>query len=135
MSKHHIFPIRVYYEDTDAGGIVYHSNFLNFTERARSEALREAGMDQSALWKSHGIGFVMRHASVDYLKPARLDDLLNVETHLEKLGRASMTLIHTLTRDKMTLAKVHVKLAVIDRDFKLVEVNEELKKLLGKIFG
>lgn len=134
MSKPHSFPIRVYYEDTDAGGIVYHANYLNFAERARTEALREAGIDQSALWKTHGIGFVVRKATVDYSRPARLDDMLAVETHLEKWGRASLTLVQTIRRGSETLANVHIKLAVIDKDFGLVEVSEEIKKLMEKIF-
>lgn len=133
-NKPHSFPIRVYYEDTDAGGIVYHANYLNFAERARTEALRDAGIDQSVLWKTHGIGFVVRKATIDYSRPARLDDLLRVETHLEKWGRASLTLVQTIRRDQETLAVVHVKLAVIDHEFGLVEVSEELKKLLSKIF-
>ena len=134
MTKPHLFPIRVYYEDTDAGGIVYHANYLNFAERARTEALRDAGINQSLLWQSHGVGFVVRHAGIDYSRPARLDDALVVETQLEKWGRASLTLLQTIRRGEETLAKVHIKLAVIDRDFRLVEISEELKTLLGKIF-
>jgi acyl-CoA thioester hydrolase len=131
----HLFPIRVYYEDTDAGGIVYHANYLNFAERARTEALRDAGINQSLLWQSHGVGFVVRKAVVDYSRPARLDDLLSVETHLEKWGRASLTLLQTIKRGDETLANVHIKLAVIDRDFRLVEVSDELKQLMGRVFG
>lgn len=132
--KSHCFPIRVYYEDTDAGGIVYHSNYLNFAERARTEALREAGANQSALWQTHGIGFVVRRATVDYSRPARLDDELVVETSLQEFGKASLTLEQIIRRGNETLASVHIKLAIIDRDFKLVALSDELKKLFNKIF-
>lgn len=133
-SRKHLFPIRVYYEDTDAGGIVYHSNYLNFAERARTEALREAGANQSALWQTHGIGFVVRRATVDYSRPARLDDELVVETSLQEFGKASLTLEQIIRRGNETLASVHIKLAIIDRDFKLVALSDELKKLFNKIF-
>lgn len=132
--KPHIFPIRVYWEDTDASGIVYHANHIKFAERARTEALRDAGLSQSILWDTKGIGFVVRRLSCDYHRPMRLDDAITVETHLEKWGRASLTLIQTIKRGEETIATLHVKLAVIDRDFKLVEVTDELKKLLSKIF-
>ena len=132
--KPHQFPIRVYYEDTDAGGIVYHANYLNFAERARTEALRDAGVSQSGLWESHGIGFVARTASIDYKLPARLDDSLVVETSLEKFGKASLTLVQVIMRGEERVATVHIKLAVIDRDFKLVTLTGEIRDLLHNIF-
>lgn len=131
----HYFPLRVYYEDTDAGGIVYHSNYLNFVERARTESLREAGLNQSKLRETHGIGFVARHATIDYTKPGYLDDALMVETTIEKYGKASFTLIQTVKRDEDILATVKVKLAIIDENFKLVKISEELRQTFNKVFG
>ncbi|MFW0776486.1 MAG: tol-pal system-associated acyl-CoA thioesterase [Rickettsiales bacterium] len=130
----HKFPIRVYYEDTDAGGIVYHANYLNFCERARTEALRDAEISQSGLWKSHGIGFVARSASIDYKRPMHLDDMVVVETSLEKFGKASLTLKQVIMRGEERIATIIIKMAVIDREFKLVTLTGELRELLQKIF-
>ncbi|MDP3440820.1 MAG: tol-pal system-associated acyl-CoA thioesterase [Azonexus sp.] len=80
-------PVRVYYEDTDAGGVVYYANYLKFFERCRSEWMRFAGHDQSQLASDAGIGFVARKVSCEYLKPARLDDQLTVGLEVEKLTR------------------------------------------------
>ena len=134
MKPHH-FPIRVYYEDTDAGGVVYHANYIKFAERARTEALRAAGINQSALWDVDNIGFVVRRLSCDYSRPARLDDALMVETRLQEFGKASVSLTQIVKRGDDTLATLHVKLAIIDRDFKLVKLSGELKQTLAKIFG
>ena len=80
-------PVRVYYEDTDAGGVVYYANYLKFFERCRTEWMRQIGHDQSQLAADAGIAFVARKASCEYLKPARLDDLLTVGLEVEKLTR------------------------------------------------
>lgn len=85
-----ILPLRVYYEDTDAGGVVYHSNYLNFMERARTELLRELGYDQDVLNTQLGILFVVHSLQLDYLKPARFNEQLQVRTSVTKLARASV---------------------------------------------
>lgn len=89
----HVFtlPVRVYYEDTDAGGVVYYANYLRFFERCRTEWLRSIGHHQSELLAESGLAFVVRSVSVDYQKPARLDDLLEIGLAVEKLGRAQIT--------------------------------------------
>lgn len=89
-SKAYALPVRVYYEDTDAAGIVYYANYLKYFERCRTEWMRQAGHDQSALRETHQIAFLVKHVSVDYQKPARLDDLLTVQLEVEKLGRAQV---------------------------------------------
>lgn len=115
----HRHQIRVYWEDTDAGGIVYHSNYLNFAERARTEMVRAMGLKQSEM-ASDGKGhvFAVRRAEIDFLKPARLDDLLQVETEVTALGGASMELSQTIRRldDGADLACLHIKLAFITLD-------------------
>jgi acyl-CoA thioester hydrolase len=88
----HRFTVRVYYEDTDAGGVVYHASYLRFAERARTEALRDAGAPHDALHGTHGLIFVVRHLEMDYLRPTRLDSLLDIETTPVALGGASVTL-------------------------------------------
>jgi acyl-CoA thioester hydrolase len=83
-------PVRVYYEDTDAGGVVYYANYLKFLERCRSEWLRSIGFEQAGLLRDSGIAFVVRSVRLDYLKPARLDDLLAVSLAVEKITRSQI---------------------------------------------
>jgi acyl-CoA thioester hydrolase len=85
-----IWPIRVYYEDTDSGGVVYHSNYLNFMERARTEWLRSMALEQDDIIKQHSIVFVVHSLSIDYIKPALFNEALVVKTCIEKLARASI---------------------------------------------
>jgi acyl-CoA thioester hydrolase len=88
----HLWPLRVYFEDTDAGGIVYHARFLAFAERARTEALRDLGAPHQELVDRHGLLFIVRRVKVDYLSPARLDDQLVVATRVTELRHVSVTL-------------------------------------------
>ena len=85
-----VWPVRVYYEDTDSGGVVYHSNYLNFMERARTEWLRSLQLEQDGLINEYGIIFVVRSLSIDYLKPALFNDALYVKSKIKKLSRASL---------------------------------------------
>ena len=85
-----IFPIRVYYEDTDSGGVVYYANYLKFMERARTEYLRSLGFEQDELVANEGVLFAVRSLKVDYLKPARFNQLLNVSAQLVEIGKASL---------------------------------------------
>lgn len=82
--------LRVYYEDTDAAGIVYHANFLKFMERARTEWLRSLGFEQDQIAREHGIGFVVRRAELDYLRPARFNDELGAIVRVHRCGKASV---------------------------------------------
>lgn len=109
----HRYPIRVYYEDTDAGGIVYHANYLRFAERARTEALRDAGVPHSALVERHGLMFVVHRADIDYMRPARLDDLLMVETETLDVTAASVLLRQTVMGSSGTCAEARIKLACV----------------------
>lgn len=118
MTKPHTFALRTYYEDTDAGGIVYHASYLRFTERARTEWLRDLGINQDELRQSQSLGFVVTSLSVDYHRPAKLDDALEVVTTLTELGRATMKLKQEVWRpDQATgskLATLHVTVACVE---------------------
>ena len=83
-------PVRIYYEDTDAGGVVYYANYLKFLERCRTEWLRAIGHEQADLLRDPGIAFVVRSVSLEYLKPARLDDMLLVSLEVEKISRSQI---------------------------------------------
>ncbi|MDR2451509.1 MAG: tol-pal system-associated acyl-CoA thioesterase [Candidatus Accumulibacter sp.] len=98
-SRAFAFPVRVYYEDTDAGGVVYYANYLKFLERCRSEWLRSIGCEQAGLLRESGIAFVVRSVSLDYLKPARLDDLLTVSLAVEKITRSQVFFRQHIRRD------------------------------------
>jgi acyl-CoA thioester hydrolase len=110
----HRFPIRVYYEDTDAAGIVYYANYLKFAERARTEWLREIGGDEARVLKDSGLLFVVRRCEVEYLQAARLDDLLEVETRVTGFAGATLDLAQTVRRDAVDLVAMSVKLACLN---------------------
>ena len=108
----HSFPIRVYYEDTDLAGIVYYANYLKFIERARSEWLRELGVDQLRL-KAGGLVFAVRHLEADYLTPARFDNLLAVETGLNTLGSARIVMDQRVLRGERVLFAARVTVVCV----------------------
>ncbi len=110
--KVHRHPARVYYEDTDAGGIVYHANYLNFAERGRTEALRDLGVPHAEMSALHGLFFMVRRIKVDYLAAARLDDSLVVETTTLAVGGATVDLRQDVVRaeDGLLLARLELQL-------------------------
>jgi len=108
------WPVRVYYEDTDAGGIVFYANYLKFFERARTEWLRALDVGQQALMLEDKAIFVVKSASVDYHAPARLDDVLNLTLSIEKLGRASVLFVQQAWRGDALLASATVKVGCVD---------------------
>lgn len=111
----HRHAVRVYWEDTDASGIVFYANYLRYTERARTEWLRRLGVNQSALLDETGMAFVVRQVSVGYRAPARLDDVLEVRSRLSELRPASLTLEQRVQRGEELLVQSSVQLACIDR--------------------
>lgn len=109
----HLFPVRVYYEDTDAAGVVYHASYLQFAERARTEMLRGAGLHQSQLLAEEGIAFVVRQCIADFFLPARLDDGLIVASRMMDLRGASLDLEQIVRRGDADLVRLQVKLACL----------------------
>lgn len=109
--------VRVYYEDTDAGGIVYHARYLAFAERARTEALREAGVPHDELATHYGLIFVVHRVEMDYVRPARLDDLLVVTTRTVELGGAALSVLHEFRRldggEERPVGMARIRLACI----------------------
>lgn len=108
------WPVRVYYEDTDLGGVVYYANYLKFMERARTEWLRAAGVDQTRLLAEHGLLFVITGCEVSYLKPARFDDLLEVSVALAGTGRSRFSVTQQVRRGDELLVTGLVSAACID---------------------
>jgi acyl-CoA thioester hydrolase len=128
----HHFPVRVFYEDTDAAGIVYYANYLKFVERARTEMMREAGIHHSALAAGPGIAFIVRRCLADYRLPAKLDDLLDIRTRILKLAGASIEAEQTVWRDDTLLVRIEVKLGCIDRAGRAVRLPTELRQALTR---
>ena len=114
MTHHHA--VRVYYEDTDAGGVVYHARFLAFAERARTEALRHIGAPHAELMRDHGLAFVVRRAEMDYLRPSRLDDVLDVVTGPWVPGGARVTVAQRIERSGQPLVTLRIMLAAVGAD-------------------
>ena len=127
------WPVRVYWEDTDAGGVVYYANYLKFMERARSEWLRALGFEQDALRDEGGVVFVVRRVAVDYLSPARFNDQIDVSVSLHEVGRASLSLRQTLSRGPSQLVSAQVTLACVDAvRFKPVKIPVPILQALAQ---
>ena len=127
------WPVRVYWEDTDAGGVVYYANYLKFMERARSEWLRASGFEQDVLRDEAGVVFVVRRVEVDYLSPARFNDQLDVSVTLLELGRASLVLTQSLSRGDALLVAAQVTLACVDATrFKPVKIPAPILQALAQ---
>ncbi len=107
----HVFALRVYYEDTDAGGVVYYASYLRYAERARTEMLRDLGFAHAAMAAETGAAFAVRRCTIEYLRPARLDDLLAVHTRLVDVGGATVDAEQVVCRDGAPLARLDVRLA------------------------
>ena len=125
----HVHPVRVYYEDTDFGGVVYYANYLKFLERGRTEALRALGVDQIAL-KDAGQVFVVRRVLADYLAPARFDDVLNVRTRVGWLKRASCLMEQDIVRGETRLMTAAVTVACMGMDGRPCRLPPEVHRRL-----
>lgn len=123
------FPQRVYFEDTDAGGVVYHAQYIKFLERARTEWLRYLGFTNSELERNYKMLFVVSEIAVEFVKPARLDDALNVSVAIENLGRVRVTFHQEIRRGEDILVKARVAVATLAVDsFKPIEIPADVKK-------
>lgn len=126
-----VLPVRVYYEDTDAAGVVYYANYLRFLERARTEWLRALGFDQSQLARTHGVAFAARSLSVEYLKAAQLDDALNVIAEVESMGRAQLVFAQRVERGNEVLLEAKLRVACIDaKRLKPAPIPDEVRTKL-----
>ncbi|MFZ7307790.1 tol-pal system-associated acyl-CoA thioesterase [Avibacterium avium] len=121
-------PIRVYYEDTDAGGVVYHARYLHFFERARTDYLRGLGFSQQALLDEHNLAFVVKTMQIDYRLAAKLDDLLTVETEISGIKGATILFSQQIKRNDVLICTAEVKVACVDlTKMKPVAIPQEIK--------
>lgn len=126
----HRHAVRVYYEDTDSGGIVYYANYLKFAERARTELIRANGVEHGSLKAERGMVFAVRHCTADYRRPALLDDLLTVESKLTSVGGASFDISQDIYRGDTLLVALHVKMACLDNAGRPARLPPAIRALL-----
>jgi acyl-CoA thioester hydrolase len=128
------WPIRVYYEDTDSGGVVYHSNYLNFMERARTEWLRQLGFEQTYIRDELNVIFVVHNMQITFKKPAKFNDMLTITSQLTNIGRGSFEFLQTINVNQQTLVEAQVKLACVNAlTFKPVGIPEPIKSTMEQI--
>ncbi|MGE4370971.1 MAG: tol-pal system-associated acyl-CoA thioesterase [Burkholderiaceae bacterium] len=125
--------VRVYYEDTDAGGVMYYANYLKFFERARTEWLRRLGVEQSDLVRQAGILFVVKNLEIQYRKPARLDDLLQIISRITRVGPASITFLQYAVNQDTVLCESTIQVACVQAEtLRPVPLTQYLRNLLEK---
>jgi len=123
------FPVRVYFENTDAGGVVYHGEYLKFLERARTEWLRHLGFDHQTLAREYRVVFVVTAAAIDFTRAARLDDTLAISVRLESLGKVRCVFAQEVRRDDEVLVAARITVACVTGDnFKPAEIPGGLRK-------
>jgi len=127
----HIFPVRVYYEDTDLAGIVYYANYLKFIERGRSEWVREMGIDQVAMKRDAGVVFAVRRVEADYLQPAKFDDQLDVSTTISTVSAARIVLDQMVLRDDAALFTAQVTLVALDAQGRPTRLPAEFRRKIA----
>jgi len=130
QDRQHVLPMRVYYAETDAGGVVYHASYLNFAERARTEMTRLIGLDQVRLRDEKDLLFAVRSCEIDFLRPARLDDLLTVRSKLVHLGGASMHVVQSILRGDEELVTLLVRLVCMTGSAKAARIPQDLRDRL-----
>lgn len=129
----HEFRLRVYYEDTDAGGVVYHANYLCFAERARSEALIDLGLSQTYLRESQGFLFMVRAAALDYRAPAFLEDELVVRTRVDLLGGARILMRQDICRGDQILVVCDITLVCVGTEGRAARVPDDIREKLATL--
>jgi acyl-CoA thioester hydrolase len=127
--------VRVYYEDTDAGGVVFYANYLKYMERGRTEWLRALGFDQSRLARESGLLFVVRNLDMAYRRPARLDDVITIRSRVTRVGRASIHFAQRAERSGELLAEGNIQVCCVDVAMKPAELPAELRATLESIQG
>jgi len=126
------FKYRIYFEDTDAGGIVYYANYLKFYERARTDFLRNKGISQQKLFAEENVGFIVRRCEVEYISPARLDDEIEVSVVIKEVSFATIKIYQEIKIDKKILSTIYVDLVCVDsKILKPRKLSENLKKLFN----
>jgi len=134
LSQNFSAQYRVYYEDTDAGGVMYYANYLKFFERARTDFLRHLGISQHELIATEKTAFAVRRCELDYLRPAKLDDLVEVAVVVEKISAASIVMLQEMRKAEDVLARLKVEIVCVDVvSFKPKKIANQLRDLLSGV--
>lgn len=139
----HVLPLRVYYEDTDAAGIVYYANYLRFAERARTEMIRCLGVEHRPLMAGAGVAFAVRSCAAEYLEPARLDDRIVVRTRIDKVGGATLNATQRVFRldsgddndGETELVELKIRLACIDNNQRPARMPADIRKAVAALMA
>ncbi len=130
MAKKFNFNTKVYYEDTDAGGVVYYANYLKFLERARSEAIYSLGFSNKELLKEHGILLIVKSCNIEYKKPAQLEDLLEISSEATSFTKTSILMKQLILKNKDLISEAEVHLVAVDKKGKPTKIPDQLKRKL-----
>ena len=130
MAKKFNFKIKVYYEDTDAGGVVYYANYLKFLERARSEALYTLGYTNSGLLESHNLLLIVKSCNIEYKKPAKFEEILDIVSEVTSFTKTSFIMKQIILRDNEMISIADIHLVAVDKKGKPLKIPDELKKKL-----
>lgn len=131
----HVYPLRVYYDDTDAAGVVYYANYLKMSERARTEMMRLLGVEHTEMARTDGVGILVRRCEIDYLRPARLDDALWVHTRVFDVGGASFRVEQIVRRAGEDLARLILRLACVTTEGRVARFPARLRETLERFVG
>ena len=130
MAKKFNFTVKVYYEDTDSGGVVYYANYLKFLERARSEAIYTLGFTNSGLLEKHNILLIVKSCNIEYKKPAKLEDKINIISEAISFTKTSFTMKQCILRNNELITEANVHIVIVDKNGKPSKIPEELKQKL-----
>ena len=130
MAKKFDLTVKVYYEDTDSGGVVYYANYLKFLERARSEALYTLGFTNLGLLEKHNILLIVKSCNIEYKKPAKLEDKINIISEVISFTKTSFTMKQCILRNNELITEANVHIVIVDKNGKPSKIPEELKQKL-----
>ena len=130
MAKKFIFRVKVYYEDTDAGGVVYYANYLKFLERARSEVIYTLGYTNSSLLESYGVLLIVKSCYIEYKKPAKFEDKLDIISEVDSFTKTSFIMRQNILRNEELISIAEIHLVSVDKNGKPSKVPDELKQKL-----
>ena len=131
MHKEFIYNTKVYYEDTDAAGIVYYANYLKFLERARSEAIYSMGLTNKKLLKDHGTIIIVKSCKIDYKKPAKFEDSLEIISKIKTIGKSSFTMDQIIKRKEEIISESEIVLVTVNTEGKPIRIPDVLNKFLN----
>ena len=130
MAKKFSFSVKIYYEDTDAGGVVYYANYLKFLERARSEAIYSLGYTNSSILERFGVLLIVKSCNIEYKKPAKFEDRLEIKSEIKSFTKTSFLMRQIISRDNELISDAEIHLVAVDKNGKPSKIPEELKKKL-----